>query len=203
MSFGPSQATKNAENTLNGQSQIATQNSSNLNAAGTGQMNAGAGNVNSGVGFLNTVLNGNQANTASLLAPSINSTRQSNQAALQGISTLMPRGGGRYGALFGQSLQPTQSIQNMFNGARTTAATTLPQIGLQQQGLGANLFNTGNSALNTGVGATGQNLQATQADTRNSNALATGIGSSIMGLALAPVSGLNGGSLFGNLIKNV
>ncbi len=201
MSFGPSQNVKNNQNQLLGESQQATANSAKLNDLGGTNLATGSGNVSSGTNFWNTLLNGNQANTTALLAPNIQANRDQTQQNLQSVSTLMPRGGGRSGTLFGTAMAPTQSLQNLFNTGRTTAAQTLPQIGLAQQGIGTNLFGAGNQALNTGVGATGTNLNSALQVQQMSNALAGGIGSLGMGLALAPVTG--GGSLFGNLINKI
>ncbi len=144
------------------------------------------------------MLNGNQANTASVLSPTLNADRAQNQQQLQSLSTLTPRGGGRSGTLFGAAYQPSASIQNLFNSGRTTAATTLPQIGLAQQGIGTNLFGAGNQALNTASGSNATNLSSAMQEQQMSNQLISGIGSLVGGLALAPVTG--GGSLFGNLI---
>lgn len=201
MSFGPSQSVKNDQNSLGGITQTAEANSSNLNNLGSTALSTGTGNVTSGTNFWNTLLNGNQANTTALLAPNIQANRDQTQNNLQSVSTLMPRGGGRSGTLFGTAMAPTTSLQNLFNTGRTTAAQTLPQIGLAQQGIGTNLFGAGNNALNTATGATSTNLQGALQAQQMSNQLAGGIGSLIGGLALAPVTG--GGSLFGNLINKI
>lgn len=155
MSFGPSAQEKSATQQQQNVTSQAVQNATNANASGTGMLGIGQGNVASGTNFFNTILGGNQANTAALLQPSIDQSRTANQQAIQSISTLQPRGGGRSGSLFSASYEPTRSVQDLFNGARTTAATTLPQIGLQQEGIGTNLFGVGNQAL-------GQGLQGTQ-----------------------------------------
>jgi len=198
MSFGPSQSVKNNQNELLGLTQQANDNEKSLNASGGTNLATGSSNISSGTNFWNTLLNGNQANTTALLAPTIASDRAQNQQQIQALSTLTPRGGGRSGTLFQAGYQPAADIQNLFNGARTTAAQTLPQIGLAQQGIGTNLFGLGNQALNTATNATGTNLNSALQVQQMSNQLAGGIGSLIGGLALAPVSG--GGSLFGNLI---
>lgn len=153
-SFGQSGAAKTAENNLGGTSNLALNNLfPQVTSAGSTALKTGAGNVNSGTGFLNTILNGSGENTAQLLQPSIDQIRGGTQQALQSTSTLMPRGGGRSGALFDLSTQPQRQIQGLFNQARTTAATALPQIGLGQEGVGTNLFNIGNAALGTATGA--------------------------------------------------
>jgi hypothetical protein len=157
MSLGPSNTVKTSENNLGGISQQATNQAFPLDI-GTGQqlLSQGGQNINSGTNFLNTILNGNQANTTALLQPNISSAAQGNQNSVQALTNLDPRGGGRSGSLFGASYAPTGAITNLFNGARGTAATTLPQIGLAQEGLGTNLFNTGNNALSTATGASTQ-----------------------------------------------
>lgn len=203
-SFGPSQATQSAESNLGNVSNLATgtilPNALNLFNTTTGlagpQLQAGQSNVQSGTNFLNTVLNGNRANTTSLLQPNIDQIRQNNQNSLQAISTLMPRGGGRSGALFQQSLAPSSSITSLFNNARTGAATALPQIGLQQEGIGTNLFNLGTNALQAGSGALGAasgansqlgNLGLQQQQLTNN--LFSSLGSGIFGLLTAPLTG--------------
>lgn len=201
MSFGASQSVKNDQNQLGGITQTANANSANLNNLGSTSLNTGATNINSGTNFLNTLLNGNQANTASVLAPTLNTDRAQTQAQLQSLSTLTPRGGGRSGTLFGAAYQPSASIQNLFNSGRVQAAQTLPQIGLAQQGIGTNLFGAGNQALNTATNAAGENLNSALQVQQMSNQLAGGIGGLLGSLALAPVTG--GGSLFGNLISGV
>lgn len=199
MSFGPSQAEKNAQNVQNGAIGQAVTNSNNANAAGTTSLGAGTSNINSGTNWFNTILNGNQANTASLLAPNINADRAQTQQALQSASTLMPRGGGRSASLFNLNMQPTASIQDMFNNARSSAAPQLLQTGLSQQGIGTNLFGVGNSALNSGLQGSQDAIQNALSVQQMSNQLMGGIGSLVGGLALAPVTG--GGSLFGNLVS--
>lgn len=199
MSFGANQATKNATNVQSGLTQQATANSGTEIGQGGTQLAAGGQNINSGTNFLNTVLNGNRANTTALLQPNIDQIRQANNQQLQSLSTLSPRGGGRSGTLFNASYAPNQQIQNLFGQARTTAATALPQIGLAQQGIGTNLIGAGNSALNTGVqgaDAVAQNQLAIQ---KRSDSLLGGLGGFATNLALAPVTG--GGSLFGNFIN--
>lgn len=190
MSFGPSNTAKTAQNNLSGISSTATnQQLPMLNAAGTSATGAGTSDVTSGTNFFNTLLNGNSANTGATLAPSIQQIQGGNANTLNALTTLMPRGGGRSGTLFNQSFAPTSQIGNLFNGARTTAATTLPQIGLQQQQIGANLFGLGNQALGTATGASsalgGQALQSQQM----SNQLAAGLGSGLFNLATTPVGG--------------
>ncbi len=189
MSFGPSQAIKNNQNSQAGITNQANVNSGALNNLGGGQLATGAGNVASGSNWFNTILNGNQANTASLLAPSLNADRAQTQSALQSASTLMPRGGGRSATLFNLNMQPTTSIQDMFNNARTTAAQALPQIGLQQQGIGTNLFGLGNQALNTASGSN-QALSQSLWNTQNRlDSLVSGLMKGILGLATLPFGG--------------
>lgn len=205
MSFGPSQAQKNATNTQNGITNTATTNSTNELGQGTNLLGVGQGNTNTGTNYLNTILNGNSANTSALLAPSIDQTRQANQQNIQQLSTLQPRGGGRSGTLFNASYAPAAGIQNMFNSTRSTAATALPQIGLQQEGLGTNLFNTGNSALNTGGNTNSSVLSALQQQQNATNSTAGALGSGLFGLATTPlgIGGATGGagSGLGALIK--
>lgn len=198
MSFGSSQAVKNSTNTQAGLVQNATANSGAQIASGNTNLNAGTGNINSGTGFLNTVLNGNQANTSALLQPNIDQIRGANQQQLQALSTLSPRGGGRSGTLFNASYAPNQQIQSLFGNARTTAATALPQIGLAQQGIGTNLIGAGNNALNTATAGANYGAQDQLAIQQRSDNLVGGIGKTLMGLALAPVTG--GGSVFGNAV---
>lgn len=190
MSFGPTAATSTAQgnlgnisNTLTGS--VAPQDLSQ----GSNLFGLGQGNVQSGTNFLNTVLNGNAQNTGALLQPQINQIRQGNQQNLQAASTLMPRGGGRSGSLFDLSTQPQGQVQNLFNGARTTAATTLPQIGLQQQGLGANLFGLGTNALTGAAGTNSQAAQIAQQQQQLTNNFWSQLGGGVLGLATMPFGG--------------
>lgn len=169
-----------------------------FNRMGGGLFNTGMQTTQPGVSFLNTVLQGNQPNTAALLAPNIADITGTQQANLRAINTLMPRGGGRYGSLFGQSLQPQAQIQNLFNPIRATAATALPQIGLQQTGQGINLLGQGNQALQTGAGAANALTQAGQRQQEMTNNLIAGLGQGLFGLATLPLGG--GGGLLGTTL---
>lgn len=227
MSFGRSNDAKRAENNLGGISSQATnqlfpaamdlsKNSvaqgNNLFSLGTNTLNkgaVGAGNVNTGTGFLNTIMNGNRANTTSLLAPQINQIRQNSTAAMTAANTLMPRGGGRSGTLFAQSFAPQAQIGNLFSSARMSAPGTLASIGLQQQGLtnqlasslfgtGANLFGIGNSSLGTGASAlnagTGASTALAEEALRQQQMRAnawSSLGSGIFNLATMPLGNLS------------
>ena len=189
MSFGPSATTKTAENNLGGISQVAAQNNATDTAQGSNLLNLGGSNVQSGTNYLNTILQGNNANTTATLQPSIDQIRGGVSNAITANNTLNPRSGGRAGTNYGLSFAPQSQIQNLFNTARTTAATTLPQIGLQQQGLGTNLFNIGNGALQAGTGAS-SNLGniGLQQQQQTANAW-QGLGQGIFGLATTPFGG--------------
>lgn len=120
--------------------------------ANAGQENAipalgtGLSNMQSGANFFQTLLSGNRANTQQLLQPDINRIRESTQGALQGASTLMPRGGGRFATLFQQPFQAQAQIGNLFSNMRSGAAQGLAGIGGQQAQIGGqqaqNLFQT-------------------------------------------------------------
>jgi hypothetical protein len=197
VSFGPGKAEQSATSALQGVTGTATGNSANQIAAGTNLLNTGGTNVASGTNFFNTLLNGNQANTTAMLQPNINQIRQANQNSIQGLSTLMPRGGGRSSTLFSAAYAPESQIQNLFGGARTTAAQALPQIGLQQQQNATNLFGTGNQALNTGLQGN-QNLFSNAFQQRQyQNQLYGQLGQGILGLATMPLGGAGTTSLLG------
>lgn len=197
MSIGPSQAQKNAQNTENSVAQQGISNSQSAIGQGNTALATGSQNVNSGTGFLNTILNGNQANTSALLAPTINADRATNQSTLQALSTLTPRGGGRSGTLFNAAYAPSAATTSMFNNLRGTAATTLPQIGLAQEGIGTGLLNTGNSALNTGLQGSQYGVQNQFQNTAYSNQLIASMMNGILGLATTP---FGGGSASGGLL---
>ena len=141
----------------------------------------GLGNIQSGANFFNTLLSGNRANTMSLLQPDINRIQQMNQGALQGASTLMPRGGGRFATLFNQPFQTNRALTDLFGGLRGQAASALPGIGAQQAQIGTtnaqNLFNN-----------------AFQQRQYGNNMIGSLIGSGL-GLATLPFSGAPGGLL--------
>jgi hypothetical protein len=179
MSFGANNTTKTAQNNLSGTSNLALNNLfPAVTGAGSSELSTGGTNVASGTNFLNTVLGGNQANTTAALAPSIGQIQQGTSNNLNAINTLTPRGGGRSGALFSQSFQPQGQIQSLFNNARMGAATALPQIGLQQQQLGTNLFGIGSNALSAANGA---------------NSALSSSGLSAQQLAMQQLAGLGGG----------
>ena len=190
MSFGSSNTTKQGENNLAGTSNLALNTQfPQVTQAGQGLLNLGGQNVQSGTNYLNTVLNGNQANTGALLQPNIDQIRQGTSNNLTALNTLMPRGGGRSSTLFNQSFAPQQQIQNLFNQARSGAATALPQIGLQEQNLGANLFGLGNGALSTATGANSALTQAGLQQQQINNSLMSGLGSGLFSLATTPFGG--------------
>lgn len=189
MSFGPTQQTKQAMNTLGTVGTQAQTNSANELQAGGNLLTQGGGPVQTGVNFFNTLANGNRANTTALLQPNINQIRANNQGTLQALNTLMPRGGGRSGTLFGASYAPTSQITDLFSGARTGAAAQLPQLGLAQQGLGANLTSIGNQPLSTAASSAGTLGQLSQAQQQMGLNFWSGLGSGILGLATTPFGG--------------
>ncbi len=191
MSFGPSAAEKDATKQQQGVTDKAIANSTQATTAGTGLLNTGTGDTASGTNWFQTLLNGNTANTASLLAPSIQQSRDQTQQQIQALSTLQPRGGGRSGTLFSAGYAPAASTQNLFNSARSAAAPQLIQTGLSESGLGSNLYGIGNSALNTGLTGT-QNLFSNAMDQRKySNSMWGQVGQGIFGLATTPFGGAN------------
>jgi hypothetical protein len=198
MSFGANQQTKGAANSLQNIGSTAQTNSADQINAGTNLLNKGEGNVDSGANYFNTLLNGNQENTASMLEPDINRIRAGNQNALQTASTLMPRGGGRAATLFNQPFQNNAQIQSLFNGARSGAAAGLAGIGGGQMGMGANLFGIGNGALNTGMGANTNLANYGLQQQQVTNGLWSGLGQGVAGLLTAPF-GSGGGSLWGKI----
>jgi hypothetical protein len=137
------------------------------------------------------VAGGNQANTTGLLQPNIDAIRRNSSNALTAINTLLPRGGGREGTNYSQSFAPVGDINNLFNQSRIAGATALPQIGLQQSGLGANLFGLGTQALNAAGNVNSTLGQFGQADTRRSDALFSGIGAGLFGLGTTPFGSTN------------
>ncbi len=189
MSFGPSQAEKDATKQQQQVTDTAVANSAQQNQAGTNMLALGTGNTNAGTNWFQTLLNGNTANTMATLAPSIQQIRDQNQQQIQALSTLQPRGGGRSATLFSAGYAPVATIQNLFNGVRSSAAQPLISTGLSESGLGSNLYGIGNSALNTGMTGT-QNLFSNALDQRKtSNALWSGLGAGLFGLATTPFGG--------------
>ena len=186
MSFGPSQETKNAMNAQQGASQQAVANSNTEIGAGNNLLNQGGQNVMAGSNYLSTLLNGNAANTAAMLQPNIDQINQANNNTVASSSALMPRGGGRYGALFSSTYAPNQQIQSLFNGARSNAAGALAQLGISQQGIGSSLFGTGNQALGTGLQGYGALTGESQTNTQLKNQVLGGLGQTLFGLATMP-----------------
>jgi hypothetical protein len=188
-SFGPSKQTQQAFTDLGGITDTTRKNSAEETATGKNIFDIGGGNVQAGTNYLNTMLGANRANTTALLQPSIDQIRDSTQGSVQGISTLMPRGGGRSGSLYSTALSVPMQVQNLFNTARNTAATALPGIGVQQQNMGTNLFNIGNQALNTGVSGASNSGQLGIQQQQATNAAWAGLGSGLFGFATAPFGG--------------
>jgi hypothetical protein len=203
MSFSPGNTTKQAENNLGGTSNLLLNKAyPELSGRGGNLMDIGASTTQPGVNFFNTVAAGNQGNTTAALQPNIDAIRRNSGNALTAINTVLPRGGGRQGTNYAQSFAPVGDINNLFNQTRVAGATALPQIGLQQQGLGANLFGLGTQALNTAGGVNANLAQLGQNDTRRSDALWSGIGSTLFGLATTPFGGGSAqNGLFGLLGK--
>jgi hypothetical protein len=204
MSFGATNGTKAAENNLSGISNTALNTQvPALDAAGTQQLAAGNQTVQQGlktmqpgINYFQNILSGSPAETANLLAPNIQQIKQANQQNIQAASTLMPRGGGRFGTLFSAETAPNQAIQNLFSGARSAAASPLISaggtqagIGLGQGNLGANLFQGANSALGVGTGANTSQIQAQQQQQQLTNSLWSGLGSGLFNLATTPFGG--------------
>lgn len=218
MSFGANNTTKAATNNLGGVSNLATNNlfpavtgaGSDSLKAGTGTIEAGknlvaggAATAQPGIDFFKTILAGNRGNTTATLQPNIDQIREGSTGSINAINTLMPRGGGRSAALTTQSFAPQKQIQDLFNTSRTTAATALPQIGLQQQqlglgqqgvgvsqqGVGANLFNIGQGALGTAGGVNSNLAEIGQKQQQISNSLFSGLGQGLFGILTTPFGG--------------
>ena len=196
MSFGGGTDYNRGMNNLGGLSQQATnQLFPAAFGAGGKELSAGGNAASSGTNFFNTILQGNRQNTGMMLQPDINRIQGGNQAALQAMSTMMPRGGGRSGMLFNLPFQANQQIQGLYGGARAGAAGSLADIGLQRLGMGGNLFNVGNNALGTAAGASRDIADMGMRQKQQSNAMWGGIGKTALGLAMTPFGG--GSGLFG------
>jgi hypothetical protein len=189
MSFGPTAAEKAATTAQQGIANTAVQNAGTLTGLGGANVAAGASALTPATDFFKTLLSGNQANTAAMMAPDINRMRAANQNALQSTSTLMPRGGGREGTLFNASFAPTAQAQSMFNTVRGQAAPALANIGLGEQSVGANLFGIGNQALQTGSTTQANLEQQAQLQQQLQNALWGQLGGGLFSLATTPFGG--------------
>lgn len=202
MSFGPNKQTSAAATNNANIANTATQNSAAQTGMGTSLIGQGQGTLNTGTNYFNTLLNGNRANTTAMLQPNIQQIRDTNNENLHAISTLSPRGGGRSGTLFGAAYAPSQQINSLYNGARGGAAGNLAQIGLQQQGLGTNILNSGNSALNTGAQTNTGLLNYGLGQQQLSNQMWSGLGQGLFGLATTPFGGGAGG-IGANLLQRI
>ena len=204
MSFGSPAPVKTAQNNLGGISQYAQNtiaptavaDSSNAVGQGNNLLGMGTSAFNNGTNFLNTIMGGNAANTSALLQPSIDQIRSGVSNALTGVNTLTPRGGGRFSANYGLSFAPQQQTQQLYNSARTGAASALPQLGIGEQGVGsglmgvgANFLNAGTGALNAGTNASSSlgNLGLTQEQINNQ--MMGQLGQGIFGLLTTPFGG--------------
>jgi len=194
VSFGPSNTAKTASNNLSGISDdLLNKQLPMINTNANQLISQGNQNVASGTNFFNTLLHGNAADTTALLQPDINRIKAANQNAITSLSTLMPRGGGRSGTLFNASYQPEAQIMSLFNTTRGQAANPLIAAGLQQTGLGTNLFNTANNTLSNATGANKAQLDYQLEQQRATNSFWSGLGGGLFNLATAPL----GGSLLG------
>lgn len=99
-------------------------------------LGAGVSNLGTSANFFNTLLGGNRTNTMQLLQPDITRIKEAQQGALQGASTLMPRGGGRFATLFQQPFAAARQIGDLFAGIRSGAAGGLANIGGEQAQIG-------------------------------------------------------------------
>jgi hypothetical protein len=185
MSFGVSQDYNRAYNNLEGTSNLGL-NKLFPAAFQGGQQNTQAGQANTQAGgnFFNTLLNGNRANTTAMLSPNIQQIQGAQQGALQGASTLMPRGGGRSGTLFQLPFQGNQQIQSLFSGARSGAGSMLANLGLGQGGLGANLFQAGTGGLNAANNANSSAIEASLKAKERSDKLWSQIGQAAMTMGM-------------------
>ncbi len=206
MSFGGGTDYNRGINNLGGSSNLAL-NSLFPAAFGGGnrELQSGTNNTTAGGNFFNTILNGNRANTTAMLAPNIQQIQGAQQGALQGASTLMPRGGGRSGTLFNLPFQGNQAIQSLYSGARSGAGSTLANLGLGQGGLGANLFGQATGGLNSANDANSHMANLGLQQKQMSNQMAAGLANGIFGLATMPFGGgaMSGTALgaLGNLFK--
>lgn len=189
MSFGPNKQTQGAADANTGIAKQATANSANELNSGDSLVSSGQGTVNQGTNFFNTLLNGNRANTTSLLQPNIDQIRDTNSSNLSAISALSPRGGGRSGSLFGAAYAPSQQINSLYGGARSGAASGLAQIGLGQEGIGTSLVGAGNGALNTGANTNQGLLQYGLDQQKQTAAQWAGLGNGLFNLATTPFGG--------------
>lgn len=196
--FGASNNAKNATNQMQYVANNAISTADALGGKGSSLLNLGNANVSSGTNYFNTLLHGNQANTAALLAPDVARIRGANQNALQAISTLSPRGGGRESSLFQAAYAPTNAITNLFNTQRGTAAGNLANIGLQQGNLGANLYGIGNQYYGTGLGADQAISSAELARQQLKMQGYSGLGQGLFNLATTPL-GSSGRTIAGRI----
>jgi len=142
-------------------------------------LNLGNANTNAGANFFKTILGGSAADTSALLQPDINRINAGNQQTLQATANLTPRGGGRSSTLFQLPFAGQQQIQSLFNNARSTAASALPQIGAGQTSAGTNLFNAS-------TGAAGDQGRIALEQQQINNLLRQGQGAGLFGLLSMP-----------------
>lgn len=195
MSFGGGTDYNRAVNNLGGTSNLAL-NTLFPAAMRSGQplINQGFGNTQAGANFFSNLLGGNRAATTSLLGPDINRIRGAQEGTLQGMSTLMPRGGGRSGSLFSLPFNTNAQIQSLYDTARGGAGQALAQIGQGQLGAGTDLFNTGTSALNAANNANQAMVEAALRQKQMSNQMAAGLGGGLFSLLTSPFSAFTGGA---------
>lgn len=200
MSFKPSQAERDAVAKQNQMADLSLANSKAATAQGNTLFGMGLPQLNSGTGFYQTLLNGNRANTTAALMPNIQQVREGTADALQTANNLMPRGGGRSGALFDLLTRPSGAITGLFNQARVAAPQPLINAGLSATGQAPALFGQGTQSLGLATNTQGDIRDYEMRQRQMKNQFFSSLGSGLFNLATVP---FGGSGLFGMATKGL
>lgn len=189
MSFKPSQTQQNAQQQQLALSKQAIDQSGKAMETGQGLLNLGGKTVTPATNFFSILGGGNTAAIQSALRPNIDRARQAQQSTLQNISTMLPRGGGRSGALFDASYAPSRDIGQSFDSARMSAFPALAQIGQQQQSMAPGFFGLANQGLGVGGQMQSDVVGQEQRQQQMKNQFWSQLGSGLFGIATLPFGG--------------
>lgn len=124
--------------------------------------------------FWQSILNGNQQNTAIELAPTVNNIRSQSRQAEKSALEFLPRGGGQTETLSEIPYQRANAVTGAITNLAAQAPNELAQIGLAEGGLADSALNSSTSSAASGLNF----LQASSAQAQQTgSSIGSGIGS--------------------------
>lgn len=135
---------------------------SNLSSQGSGLVGGGMATFAPVIQQLMRIIQGNQTEVDTALAPQESSIMAQYDTARRNIANFTPRGGGQTSALAGSRIAEAGKISDLRSSARTSAIGELASIGGTELSAGANLESTGLqgilATLQSAITERGQNL---------------------------------------------